>query len=410
MSNTMEEFPALPVTEKKFEIRKNSFSTARSSASTTSIGATEAELDYKLTPGEYLINDSFKLRRGLFCICRHCNTQYPTAETFGQCENAYAVGHTKFRCHVTDSKVIRNGTDQFSVSYIKSNVYMRDEMGYAYWHEKTGRKLFIKGWVKSKYLRKVISASKSFEPEFRFHSEVDRSRSPSVFLESHYRFGDVVLVNVDGRNNWVRGEVRQERPLLILVEGKKMPEPFHISNIKDHPTRDFVTTKDLFVRRNKFRGDWSPETVKAGTTIKVAYMDGYEGRVVAPYQGWVTMRDTYYSALNVVESDWTLTTEQLAPTMIVTNLPDSITENSLRAHLFLKCFVNAKNITFQRKGEEFRAMVTFSENFEAVSKAIQKKTSEFRYGWNLSLRWDMLYLKNLAKTIVDQGFEKETKI
>jgi len=198
--------------------------------------------------------------------------------------------------------------------------------------------------------------------------------------------------------------------LLILVEGKSMPEPFHVSNIKEHPTRQFVTTKDLSVRRNKFRGDWSHETVKAGTTIKVAYMDGFEGRIVAPFQGWVTMRDTYYSALNVVESNWTLTTEDVIPTMIVTNLPDSITEASLRTHLATKCFVNPKDITFQRKGDKFRAVVTFVGSFKSVSLAVKEQTSEFRYGWNLSLKWDMKYLKNHAQTKVNQVFKKQTRV
>jgi len=292
------------------------------------------------------------------------------------------------------------------VSYIRSDVVMYDELGYPFRHEKTGRKMTVQGWVKSKYLKQEFHASKSVEQDFRFQSEVDRSRSPSVFLDSYFRFGDLVLVK-DGQNNWVRGEVRQERPLLILVEGKSMPEPVHVSNLKDHPTRQFVTTKKLSVRRNKFRGNWSTETVEAGTTIEVAYMDGFEGRMVAPFQGWVTMRDTHYSALNVVESDWTLTAQDLAPTVIVTNLPDSITEASLRTHLFLKCFINAKDITFQRKGDKYRAVVTFSEKFRAVSMAVKKQTSEFRYGWNLTMKWDLKYLKNLAKTIVDKGFEKK---
>lgn len=406
MSNTMEDFPALPVTTKKFEIRKDSFSTARSSASTTSIGATEAELRYKLRPGDYMIVDTFDLRPSLYCTCRNCQTEYPTAENFGECEKAFTFDHSEFRCRVTDSKVIRNLTGKFSVSYIKSNVDMCDENGYPMHHQKTGRNLKVQGWVKSKYLRPEVRASKSVEPEYRFRGEVDRSRSPSVFFDSYFRFGDLVLVN-DGRNNWVRGEVRQERPLLILVEGKSMPEPFHVSNIKEHPTRQFVTTKDLSVRKNKFRGDWSHETVKAGTTIKVAYMDGFEGRIVAPFQGWVTMRDTYYSALNVVESDWTLTTEDVIPTMIVTNLPNSITEASLRTHLITKCFVNPKDITFQRKGDKFRAVVTFVGSFKSVSVAVKEQTSEFQYGWNLSLKWDMIFLKNHAQMVVNK---KQTRV
>lgn len=122
------------------------------------------------------------------------------------------------------------------------------------------------------------------------------------------------------------------------------------------------------------------------------------------------MRDTYYSALNVVESDWTLTTEHLVPTIFVTNLPDSITEASLRQHLLFKCFANAKDITFQRKGDKFRAVVTFSESLKDISNVVKKQTSEFRYGWNISIKWDLNYLKNYAKTIVDRGFKKQTRV
>jgi len=410
MSNTMEDFPALPVTEKKFEFRQASESTCRSSASTTSVGAREPELRYKLSLGDnYMIMDTFDLRPSLYCWCENCNQQYPTAENFGDCKRASNFVHSEFRCSVTDSKVIGKRSGKFSVSYVKTNVEIINEKGEVEMRtlpDGTEKPKFLHGWVKSKFLRTAVRASKSVEPEFRYHSEVDRSRSPSVFLDSCFRFGDLVLVR-DQRNNWVRGEVRQERPLLILVEGKSMPEPFHISNIKDHPTREFLTTKDLSVRRNKFRGDWSPETVKAGTRVKVAYMDGFEGRIVAPFQGWVTMRDTHYSALNVVESNWTLTTRDVIPTMIVTNLPNSLTEASLRTHLATKCFVNPKDIIFQRKGDKFRAVVTSVGSFKSVSVAVKKQTSELHHGWSLSMKWDMTYLKNHALMVLNK---KQTKV
>lgn len=402
MSDMMEEFPSLPTTKQKFEIRKDGYSMARSSASTTSIGATESELRYKLTPGDYMIMDSFNLRPKLYCTCRNCQTRYPTASNFGECENAISLSHSEFKCRVTDSKIINHPTEKFSVSYIRSAATMCDDKS----GEDLGR---LRGWVKSKYLRPVISASKSVAPAFRFHREVDRSRSPSVFFESHFRFGDLVLVNT-GRDNWVRGEVRQENPMLILVEGTTTPQPFHISSVKDHPTRQFVAAKELSVRRNKFRGDWGVQTVKVGTTISVAYMDGSEGRITAPFQGWVTMRDSLHSDLNVVDAEWTCTTKDLSPTMIVTNLPDSITENSLRRHLLMKCYLKVKTIVFQRRGDQFRAVVTFAESFKAVSRAVEKGSSEFQYGWNITLKWDMAHLKNRARTIVNRRLNKQTKI
>jgi len=358
--------------------------------------------------------NAFDLRPALHCLCRNCERKYPTAANFGDCERAFYFDNSSFfRCTVTDSRIIRHRTGNYAVSYIETDEHMTNpETGRKY-RDQNGRLMYVQGWVKSKHLMKEFCTSQSVEPVRQNEREVDRSRSPSVFTETPFQFGDLVLVNPDG-NKWVRGEVRRTNPLLILVEGDKLPLPFHISQIKDHPTRKFVAAKNLTVRRNKFRGDanWGGvETIKAGTTLKVAYMDGYEGRIVAPFQGWVTMRDSAHSSLNVVEADWRYTTTgKLQPTIFVTNLPGTLTGDSLRYHLIEKCYVTPKTITFQKRGDQVRAVVTFADRFGAISSLVQKGTSEVTCGWKVSFKWDMTYLKNQALYKVHNPPKKQTRV
>jgi len=411
MSNTIEDFPALPITENKFEITRNSKSRARSSVSTTSIGATEAELTYVLAQGKYLIMDAFQLRPYLNCSCKTCQGRYPTAADFGKCLDVINFNHSVFRCTVSHSRIVRHRTaENYSVSYITTDLDMIDSRTGQIMTNRNGYTMKVQGWVKSKFLRPEVFTSQSVESVRRNEREVDRSRSPSVFNETPFQFGDLVLVNPDG-NKWVRGEVRRTSPLLILVEGDKIPLPFHISQLRNHQSRQFVAVKDLSVRRNKHRGDWSNQTIKAGTTLKVAYMDGYEGRIVAPFQGWITMRDSAHSSLNVVEADWRYTTTgKLQPTIFVTNLPNTLTELSLRNHLREKCYVTPRTIAFQRKGDKVRAVVTFGDRFGAISSLVQKGTSEVTCGWNVSFKWDMAYLKNQALYKVQHPTKKQTRV
>jgi len=437
----MEDFPALPITEKKFETSTFHFgSEARSSASTTSIGAC-GELKTALPSGEYLLFDTVDyIRPSLQCKCDYCYehcmkerkdeegnislTFYPTAENFGYCLRANIPrfeGNFK-KCQVTNSKVIYHKDEEsFSVSYIEYRVKVNSS---------NTRERRIRGWVKSKFLREnTFSSSRSVEPTHLSYNYVDRSRSPSVFYEPHFRFGDLVMVDTAEKKN-VRGEVRQENPLMILVEGDSLPQPFHISMVKDHPTRDFITLKDLDVRRNKHRSDrgWGHETIEAGTTVKIAYMDGFEGRITqisymdefknritAPMQGWISMRDSAHSALNVLESDWVSTTEtkDLKPRIIVNNLPRSITEKRLRDCLNWHCSKRPTTIEFQRKGNQFRAVVTFLGGFKHGSRLVQRGTLELHAGWNLGLQWEMGYLKHHAKIFLEDclknGFDKEKR-
>jgi len=403
MSTVMEDYPALPITEQKFKINRRSKSRGRSSVSTTSIGATEPELQCRVARGDYIIMNGFNLRQSLTCLpCNTCKRhKFTTASNFDECEEAFYFDRDVFRCTVTNSKVIRHRTGDFSVSYITTNLDMIDpNTGEAYL-DGFGRKVKVEGWVKSKHLRKPVSTSKSAEPAVRRNErEVDRSRSSSVvYTETPFQFRDLVLVNPDG-NKWVRGEVHKTSPLLIQVEGERLPLPFHISQIKDHPTRQFRAVRDLTVRRNKYRGDeaWGDaETIKAGETLKIAYMDGCEGRIVAPFQGWITMRDSVHSSLNVVEADWKYNTSgKIQPSIIVSNLPGTLTEESLRRHLRFECYMKPKTIAFQRKGEEVRAVVTFANHFNALRSLVQKGTSEFAHGWNITFQWNMAYWKNLA--------------
>jgi len=402
--NIMEDCPALPITEKKFKIDRRSKSRGRSSVSTTSIGATEPELKCRVARGDYIIVNGFNLRQSLTCLpCNSCKRhRCITAANFDECEQAFYFDNCSiFRCTVTNSKIIRHRTGDFSIAYITTNLDMIDPNTGEAFRDEFGREVKVEGWVKSKHLRKPVSTSKSAEPAVRQNErEVDRSRSSSVvFTETPFQFGDLVLVNPDG-NKWVRGEVRKASPLLIQVEGERLPLPFHISQMKDHPTRTFRAVRDLTVRRNKYRGDaaWGePKTIKAGETLKVAYMDGCEGRIVAPFQGWITMRESVHSSLNVVEADWKYNTSgKLQPSIIVSNLPGTLTEESLRRHLRTKCYMRPKTIDFQRRGDQVRAVVTFANHFNALRSLVQKGTSEFAHGWNITFQWNMAYWKNLA--------------
>lgn len=400
MSNLMEEFPALPVIKKSESTVQRSPSTF-SSVSTTSIGASE-DLRVEIPNGKYRIMNSIFIRPSLYCECRNCLATYPTADNFEGCEYATFLAETQVVCRVTASKVVRHRNEKFSVAYIRSDATMVNT------DSKDLQPREVRGWVKSKHLDRIHTASRSAAPVFNLRqNEVDRSRSPSVLGESRFQFGDLVLVNIAAKGEkWVRGEVRQEKPLMILVEGTSTPQRFHARSIKDHETRPFVAVRDLNVRRNKFRGDWSCTTLKAGTTVRVAYMDGQEGRIIAPVQGWISMRDTH--SLYVIEPSWTDTQERDA-SIIVSNLPGGITQEVLRRQLFLRGYFQAKTITFQRKGDQFRAVVTLNSR-TSVSKLVEQGSVEIQHGWRCKVEWNKFYLKNVAKRTLHKLNKRETRI
>lgn len=400
MSNTiMEEFPTLPVRNtlpvKKTETRNRSTS-AFSSVSTTSIGAFD-EVTTEIPTGQYCTMDSVTLRQNLSCFCRSCQNKYPKEGEFEKCTRATFVPHGGIVCEVTDSKVVRHGKQKYSVAYIRSEATMT-------MNNVAGRR--IRGWVKSKYLNRIFSASQSTTRALSTRMvEVDRSRSPSIMTEARvFRFRDLVLVRTDAMTeDWVRGEVRQEEPLLILAEGTSTPQRFHATNIKTCKTRQFVTVKNLAIRRNKFKDSWGAlYTLKAGATVSVAYMEGFEGRITAPVQGWISMRDAH--SLNVVEPDWTYSHQN--PTIIVKNLGGDITEHQLKNQLLMRGNVDPMTITFQRKGDKFRALVSLRSRRHICANLVGRKGFTMDNGQRVEISWNMCYLKNLAKWMLEEALRR----
>lgn len=398
-TTTMEEFPSLPLAKpmpKIKETRKSKLSASVcSSVSTTSIGAFE-NVCSKIPVGPYCTLRCVTIRRHLKCYCEYCGAKVPKQHEWdSKCNKAiYTQDNTQFdesvvNCEVTDSKVVRRGKQRYSVAYIRYDISYETSEGNTV--SRTRR-----GWVLSKYLARSWTTSQSVDkaPAIQMISEVDRSRSPSVmsFAEPTFRFGDLVLVRTDAATKkWMKGEVRQEKPLLILVEGSSKPQSFHAQNIKTPVTRQFVLVQDLTVRSQKILDSWDTCTLEVGTTVEVAYMDGFEGRIVAPVQGWISMRQAH--SLNVIEPDWTYSKQE--PSIIVKNLPGDITLNSLKTILQWQGFIVPKNIEFQSRGGEFRAVVSV-RLARSAAPLVDQKHLVLENGTRVTICWDLRYLKNVA--------------
>lgn len=376
-----EEFPTLPTRKKETRTRSAS---AVSSVSSAYVGFEECKV--KLAKGEYATFEKANVRRHLKCYCELCGSKVPKQGEWGsKCDKAVMASRGT-RCEVTDSVILGRGSKKFSVAYV---VY--DTTYYRYGREITRT---VSGWVLSKYLKRVFSTSKSVARLDVETEEFYRSRSPSMWSsytsEPMFRFNDLVVVR--GNDDvWVRGEVRQEEPLMILVEGTTEPQHFYVEDVKIPQTRDFVTVKNLGVRSEKFSNGWSHTTLKAGTTVKVAYMDGFEGRIVAPVQGWISMREKH--CVNVVRSGWAYT--QQNPTVIVKNLPANITEKLLKAALEIRGCVSPMSMTFQSNGNAYRALVVLRSSKSGV-RLVNRKHLVLKTGEQVEVSWDMRYLKNVA--------------
>merc|ERR1712060_378654 len=310
------------------------------------------------------------------------------------CNKAVELRKGKF-CNVTKTKLLRVGKERYNISWVETDV----------WASKKRNKR-IRGWVLSKCLNKRFDASPSQPPRRPSKCvEVDRTRSRSASVQtqdSPYKFGDLVLVRYHGDSEtWVKGEVRKESPLLILAEGASRPLAFHFSNIKSCPTREFITAQNVIVRTQKHVDEWGIQTLKPGTNVSVAYMEGFEGRITSPVNGWISMREAH--SLNVVEADWTY--EEQNPTIIVQNLPGDITEAKLRDTLLFKGYVEAFTVAFQRRGDEFRARVSLRNSRKAVSQLVEKKQISCD-DQRLEISWDMRYLRNLAAWRLTQSLKK----
>lgn len=374
----MEEFPTLPNLPKN--TRKKRSPSACSSVSTASIGAL-ATVKTKIQNGSYYTLERVAVRPSLKCQCECCGAKVPEENQWNlKCNKAIYVANTEIECEVTASKVIRHGHRTYSVAFIETDYYKNDRK--------------VRGWVLSKTLERYYKPSQSQTLRAPTPTvEVVRSRSPSVstfIAESPFQFGDLVLVRTDAATDeWVRGEVRQEKPLLILVEGTSKPQRFHAQNIKTHSTREFVTTVKTSVRSQKFKNSAAFQTLNARTTISVAYIEGYEARITAPVNGWISCRTANF--LNMIEPNWTYSPQ--SPTIIISNISADTTEAKLKRAL-KAIALKPTSITFQSRGDEFRAVVSLRNKRARVAFVVGRKLQIVNHFADVN--WDVRFLKNLA--------------
>jgi hypothetical protein len=383
----MEEFPALSIYTKKQTGVKRSCSPS-SSVSTTSIGAVDEEVR-RIQCGDYLLTKTATIRPYFKCRCSHCLDSIPLKEGW---ENVCKKSFTASRgasVQVIDSKVLK-------VSY-----YVDEEDKY-YWTKYAVAKIRsdtnkrVRGWVLTSVLERRFSKSQSLLRAPAKQVYVDRSRSPSMAPESSFEFGELVEVRADTSGKWFRGEVKQENPLMILVEGASRAQRFHPTAVRSCvAARQFVATEDLAVRKQKQIDNWSTQILEKGTTIGVVYMDGYEGRIVSPVQGWISMRTRH--SVNVVETGFTPAPQK--PTIIVKNLPGDITISELKRNLHHGGMVVPETVEMQSRGDEFRALVTLACNRKTAAALVDKKfisVGNESEGRQATVCWDMRYLKNRA--------------
>lgn len=288
-------------------------------------------------------------------------------------------------CKVTDSKVIRhhrsrNDVEKFSVAYVKF------ENG-------------VRGWVRSKNLKERQHVrSESVLRQMARDEYFDRSRSPSVCSSGSsvvppllFQLGEVVLCR-NSLGEWVQGEVQNEIPLLILTAGSNKPCTFAFKDVKKVPTRKFRALEDIDVRTVKAVDSWdSKATLKKGTIISVAYVEGFEGRITGPVVGWVTMRNKH--SLKVVEQDYTPV--ERTPTLLINGIPSHLTETQLTTLLQQNAYVTPKSILFQKNGEKFRAVVELSGHDSGVS-IVELGEVTLDGNQRLTFGWEMNYLRSFS--------------
>jgi len=221
-----------------------------------------------------------------------------------------------------------------------------------------------------------------------------RSRSASVATSVQgngvFQFGEAVLVQLES-GDWVEAIVKSEFPLRVALEGDSQIYPVHAAYIKKCPTRKFILTCDAKVRSTEFVDNWDQiATLKKGTVVSISHMSGYEGRVTAPVAGWVTMRSKH--RLNMIEQTWKF--KEQKPTIIVKNLPGSVTENQLTRAIRMKARCNPLNVKFESYKGKYRALVEV--DFGAGCQLVDRKVLELNFGWNVTFKWDMQFLQNRA--------------
>lgn len=380
-SSVTTDFPTLPT-------RKPS--TAPKARRSMKPRTSRPEVVGKLENGNYYSRREIFVRPFLSCWCIYCYDQsknksrpdYIREEQWEMCEKARTFGKGTI-CKVTDSKIVRhhtrNGEEKFSIAKVKF------ENG-------------VRGWVRSKNLKQRKSIrSESVLRNMAREEYIERSRTPSVCSSGSsfcppllFQLGEVVLCR-NGSGEWVQGEVQNEIPLLVLAAGSRKPCPFAFKDLKKVPTRKFRALEDVDVRSCKTIDNWKKTTLKKGTIISVAYVEGFEGRITGPVVGWISMRNKH--SLNVVEQDYTPV--ERTPTLLINGIPSHMTEMQLIATLQQNAYFTPESIVFQKKGEEFRAVVEPSGHSSGVD-LVELGEVILDGIHRLTFRWEMNYLRSFS--------------
>jgi len=373
------DFPSLEkktTGNKTRRLRSSSALSSQSSASAGSRSPSES-VTREIPNGEYFVSsDRAVLRPHLRCFCRTCDRQWLREEEWTMsCKKARSVDK-KTLVRVLQSKVVHHKVgrkhEQFSIALVE----LQDPLC---------PNDILRGWVLSKTLLRVRSATRAVDQP--------RSRSGSVATseqESEFQIGELVLVQMQG-GEWFDAEVKNENPLQVMPKGCRHSYPVLPDFVKKNPTRRFKLTQDLSVRKTEEKTDDSTvATLKKGAVVNISYMKGYEGRIVAPVRGWVTMRSKH--SLNMVNEDWEFAEQK--PTIDVRNLPPSITEEKLVRDLYWNGHCQAEKIEFQTRGNEFRALVQV--RYEHGSQLVDRETFDLSCRTTVSVMWSTGYLQNRA--------------
>jgi len=323
------------------------------------------------------------------------------------CKKAWPVV-SGTRVRVIDSKVVHHKFGDKHERYSIALIRMADPFdNFGFETDKWGKKKVevYEGWVMSKTLKIRCGVSKSVVSDSGStylsttttivqEPVVDRSRSVSVansFQGSVFSYGEPVKVQTVA-GEWVDAVVKCTNPLKVRMQGDDHKVyPTCPDFVRKYPSTKFVLTCDLKVRSNEFIDKWDPvATLKKGTVVSITHMSGYEGRIVAPVCGWVTMRSKHN--LNMVQKTWKFQPQE--PTIYVYNLPPTTTEVKLTGALQTKAFCVPNSVEFQKKGDQFRAVIRVE--YEAGCQLVDQESMELSSGWNVTFKWSMDYLLNRA--------------
>jgi len=403
VTNT-DDFPSLEkktIGTKKYTRRKRS-SSALSSQSSTSAGncpSVKRSVKREIQSGDYFTTELAVLRPFLRCYCFDCQDYrgqwLRESQWTMSCKKAIpVVSGTPVR--VIKSKSVHHKVgdkhERFSVALIEM-----DDPNEIFGVEtdKWGNEREVKqGWVMSKTLKiRGGIRSSSRLTNVQTESVVDRSRSVSVASSvqgSVFSYGEPVRVQTVA-GDWVDAVVKCEKPLKVMKGDDNTVYEIHIDCVKKYPAKKWVLTCDAKVRSTEFVDKWDQiATLKKGTVVSITHMSGYEGRITAPVCGWITMRSKH--SLNMVKPDWKFVEQK--PTIIVKNLPPTITEAKLTRALQTKAYCNPESIEFQVQDNKFRAVIQVG--YEAGCQLVDQKSMTVAYGWDVTFKWSMDFLLNRA--------------